>query len=360
MAQLQTTAFSDGEGIEFGDLNDASRSVMAQIWDALVAQEARLYDDGRPGIIGSARIYSLSAAAGEFVSNGALGITNNPGVIAQWSGANGWVTPGGSDAALRAYQLGLHEINVTLQPGDPVNPRLDIVQIKITWDSANLIWRDFRDAITGALTSLQTYTQRVPKITVQVKQGTPGVNPAPPAIDAGFAPWIMVRVPANFNAAIDPDTQVYDFRWPVRHFGTSLVLAPDMFPGSGGLTLTTAGEWTAAGADTLYVIPRSPRFGESRLIGVQYYGDLANGSTVQLIRRNLDVNPPTDFVSAYVLTRPQGFEQSFAPPSTGGIPDPVWDCGYQYPRISGRSALALKVTMQAGDKFRYARFNFAG
>jgi hypothetical protein len=227
--------FSDGEGVTHTDLNDLSRFLSAQTYDQILEQLV-----GNLGL--SATLKQLESVGTN--SNGApahlaycinggsaylrLGTANNrlqiaPGTLLQKVG-----TSNGNGATFLAYTFSGTE-EVTIANGDPTNPRVDIVQMKLELVDTDLQTRDFEDATTHVITSQSFNKKTKVHCTLSVKQGTPAASPTYPDPDTGYVCVAGVVVPANyalpstlqFGASTDlilPVTapQVHDQRMPLR------------------------------------------------------------------------------------------------------------------------------------------------
>jgi hypothetical protein len=93
----------------------------------------------------------------------------------------------------------------TIAAGDATNPRIDIIQVKLEWKDAGTVSRDFKDGVTGALSSQAMSVERYVQATFSIKQGTPAATPSYPALDAGYALLAAVRVPALWTTGFSAD-----------------------------------------------------------------------------------------------------------------------------------------------------------
>lgn len=224
------TAQSDGEGITFGDMNDAPRFGMARLFDQLI--ENLIGDFSLTGALDPAASGARGANAPTHLAYALhggsaylrLGGANNrvqiaPGVLFQKIG-----NQSGAEPTLIPYSfVGTEEVSITA--GDATNPRVDLVQMKLEWVAADSQTRDFQDAVTGAYTTTATNKKRRVQCTLSVKVGTPAATPVYPDPDAGFVAVAGVLVMQtyaigtalrfNWEAGAGTAT-VHDQRMPIR------------------------------------------------------------------------------------------------------------------------------------------------
>lgn len=90
----------------------------------------------------------------------------------------------------------------TIASGDATNPRVDLLQMQLTYITDTPVSVDFEDAVTRALTTnVATATRRRVQATLTVKQGTPAASPTIPDPDAGFVPVGTVVVGHGWTTA---------------------------------------------------------------------------------------------------------------------------------------------------------------
>ena len=228
---------NDGEGLDFNDLNNVQRFASAQISDGLlqymvgalkptINATTRLYDPdlgGQNGADTDTRYaYCLSpgqAFLRQGTTNGRIQIA--PGTLFMKVGA-----AAGADSTLMSYTfVGTEEW--TLTNGHATNPRIDLLQMKLEYISDTATNRDFKDAITGVVTSTTPNKKRRIQCTLSVKAGTPAVIAEYPQPDAGFVPVGAVVVGNGWTTGaaapifgVDPtalnNLVVHDLRMPVN------------------------------------------------------------------------------------------------------------------------------------------------
>jgi hypothetical protein len=235
--QYWVQAFSDGEGIMAPDLIDLSRRPRAHLTDAFVQALAGSLDDegamlgafdpefGGQSVLGNAsarRAYALSSGAA-FLRQGSA---NNKIAIAPGTLLQKLLATNGADSTLAPFTFdGTTEF--TLTNGDGVNPRVDLLQMKLEHVTDTPTGRDFEDAVTRAVTSQTLLKRYRVQCTLSTKAGTPSATPTVPTPDAGFVPigaaivgngWTVSGNAPVFGADTTPASNVVvmDYRMPLR------------------------------------------------------------------------------------------------------------------------------------------------
>lgn len=225
---------SDGQVIVTADMNGLVRYQQAKLTDQVIEKliaglvgtiSADTPDVDFPGSMNGTDVptslaFALNcggACPSQGTTNAKLKIT--PGTLFQKIGA-----ASGSDSTLLAFTFDGTEF-VTIANGDPSNPRIDIVEMKLELiDTLDTASRDVEDAVTDAPSSQTVNTTHRVQMTLQVKAGTPAATPTFPAVDAGFVPICAVMVGANYVAAAGfkfDDTAgatatIWDMRMPIN------------------------------------------------------------------------------------------------------------------------------------------------
>jgi hypothetical protein len=202
--------YNDGEGLTHGELNDTRAWMLARMADQLLEHQA--------GILGSVNDPSMWGQNGADTDLQSLiyTLTGGEAVIKQGTTATRVSTIGGTifqkvaSAAGTAptflpYTFAPDEFDLVIGAGDATNPRIDIVQVRLQLVDGGSESRDFKDAITGALTSTATNKTRRVDATVSIKAGTPAATPTYPAPDAGYAVLGAIRVPATWTTGTTAD-----------------------------------------------------------------------------------------------------------------------------------------------------------
>lgn len=193
---------SDGEGITFGDMNDAPRFGMARLFDQILENligdvSLSQADPEFSGLRGANAPNHLAYALHGGSAFLRQGSANNklqiaPGVLFQKI-----ANQSGAEPTLAPYSfVGSEEVAITA--GDATNPRVDLVQMKLEWVAADSQSRDFQDAVTGANSTTTFSKKRRVQCTLSVKVGTPAATPTYPDPDAGFVALAGVFVGTSY------------------------------------------------------------------------------------------------------------------------------------------------------------------
>lgn len=225
--QYGRVIFHDGEGVQLDDLNDTASRGLAVLWDQVVrelipnralttaANEDSAID--RTTIPYALALTTMGARPAQGSGFNKIKIT--AGTLMQVIAA----TPTGSEPSVLAFSLpGTNE--VTIANGDPTNPRVDIVQMKLEYLEDTSLPRDFEDAISRLKTTTSYTKRRRVQCTLSVKQGTPASSPTYPTPDAGFCVIAGLVVGTNCVHAFQPQIQdsagavmvIHDQRMPLR------------------------------------------------------------------------------------------------------------------------------------------------
>lgn len=202
--------WSDGEGLTHGDLNDASAWALARLCDQLLEHNA--------GILGANKDPDLWAENGADTDLVSLLYTATGGdaMLKQGTTATRVSTAGGTvfqkianaDGAAPSfvpYTFAPGEFDLVIGAGHATLPRIDIIQVRLQITDGDAETRDFKDAVTGALTTASTSKTRRVTATVSLKAGTAAATPSYPAPDSGYAVLGAVRVPATWTTGIAAD-----------------------------------------------------------------------------------------------------------------------------------------------------------
>lgn len=211
--------YNDGEGLLHTDLEDQQRQSLAGWVDFIAAgfNYTGDYPDlfgGTTGDMPSSVVFVPRAGQGFVEPAGGLGTRFEPGWIAQlnvafsaFSGDNPRVLM----ARIGNQGAGAHYVH---DAADAVNARIDILQVRLSQVDDQLTSRDFKDAVTGALSTQNLNKETSVQVEYSIKNGTPAASPVAPATDAGWAVLTRVRILAGATVLNADD--VIDMRMPMR------------------------------------------------------------------------------------------------------------------------------------------------
>lgn len=212
--------WSDGEGVTLDDLNSMQTHLQSLYHDFL--WPGYRYEQGSQNLEKS---YNAPPATYCFVprAGGMFPYCVGPASTLVVGLKRGWVcmvnpngpsVPDGDDPQMLAAFLDDNTSLFTLSTGDGSNPRIDLIQIKLTEIDDETQNRDFEDAVTRAKSTSTVDSKRRVQVDMSVKEGTPAANPSPPSPDSGYAEWARVRVDTAATS-IDKD-DIMDMRIPMR------------------------------------------------------------------------------------------------------------------------------------------------
>jgi hypothetical protein len=282
--------YNDGEGVTHGDLNDSQTYLRALLSDqiiqslvgnvSLTALGVDMDMGGQRGAEAPSHLaYTLHGGQAYLRPGSATNkVQISPGVLLQKIGNS----TGDSQTVLAYSFVGTEEVSIAA--GDATNPRVDLIQMKLEFISADSQSRDFKDATTGVITTTsQNKKQRV-QCTLSVKSGTPAASPVYPDPDTGYVAVAGVVVNTNYATTTqiifgyDKDSTnavVHDQRMPLNVQGYRSSSAEMI----GTLAWTVGANWDVAatnGTNKLDII--CPKGGASgRIVGISfgYRGDIA-------------------------------------------------------------------------------------
>lgn len=273
--------YSDGEGIFHGDANDGQAFLDAKLMEAIIQDGIGYTITGGLGVtnptLGGNNGFDAPTTRAFCLSPGRaflrVGTANNkaqiaPGTLMQKIGA-----ADGAEAKLLAYTFAGTE-EWTLVNGDATHPRLDLLQMKLEYETADSQSRDFEDATTGVVTTQSMNKKRRVKCTLSVKQGTAAASPTFPDPDTGCVPVGSILVlatetygsPPSFSGGSSLST-IHDQRMPIN-VKCYRVQARQLYQ-TGYTENTLKDQLTSAGAGTNLLVAQCP-VGKGRLLGVYW------------------------------------------------------------------------------------------
>lgn len=215
--------YNDGEGITHGDANNARAFLGARLFDQLLARLT--------GNLAAAEDPDITAEGGNDPGLTSLAYTLHGGecVIAQGSSSTKVkLLPGtilqrtaaaadGAEAKMLAYTIRAGDVDLTIGAGHATLNRIDIVQMKLELVDGDSESRDFKDAVTGALSTITPDKTRRVQATFSIKAGTAAATPTYPAPDSGYVMVASVYVPDTWAANFTDDQGGYDSSSAILH-----------------------------------------------------------------------------------------------------------------------------------------------
>ena len=361
--------FNDGEGVRIGDFNDQQRLMKTLLFDHIQRQNYKSVTSSNLVVSAGTSLWGIADSCMPYGS-GALNVKNRQGVLfGPTNAASAW------SSSAKAEEMGVvvlddGEIDQAITAAHATLDRIDRISVKFdTFIEDATEARHFKDAVTGALSSITPAKRRHRDFGYTYTIGTPGATPSPPAVPAGEQLWCDVCVPAlsaNTPNGVGPDgTNAYiiDHRWPF-FVHTARVLAyqgvAGLDAGGGYSRLSNDADqffaMTSAGSgDEFYVMcpENSGMSGDSRCIGVEVDSDAFSGGgadSVELVRMtgSRTGSAPTvlDDISASIT----GGVTSHSFKAGGDTEGAFWSQGYTTPTAGNVSNLALKFTAGAASR----------
>lgn len=365
--------FNDGEGLEPDDLNVLQRRLVALISDGILAHHARLSDDGHGGA-SSSHLFAIGNSGAPYAGAGAAEVLFRAGpVFRRLAGAID-----GEDPITLLYFLDQDEPTQAHAAAGAGLERWDLYSIELAQedaDPADDVSRDFKDAVTGALSTQTVGKIRKVAATITVTAGAEAAVGAAvePATPAGHVKLAAVRVDDS-GSAFDPTTDIRDYRvpalgWTVHSVpGCQFGRDPSHWPEDGpGIIIADAG----GARDAWAHLPTIG--GARRVVEIGLGSNILGGSAAaaRLMRMNMTgsilgaVEDELAVITGSLLSAGTNAFRTYD--VLGSLGTPLWANGYAAGyavEVAGGSprSVALKVTSGAStaDMLLLARFWVAG
>lgn len=289
MAVFKQVLMNEGEGIEALDLQNAQQFALSGILETFVGRIGLTNE----GIDETAQYNGLQVLGGDcqpLVSATALRMSPRAGLLLFPDAGVALPTPTGNESKVIPHWASAAELQTDHVAGHASLPRWDTVSVSLSWQDGEQESRDFKDAVTGALSTATLDKRRRPVLIKTLTAGTPDANPLVPDPPVGSIALYSVYVPAALSGVF-LQSNVIDWRCPIGAY-TEDVYAADVW-NRGAFT----GTWTriagggfaamsAGGAgDTLLFVPSGIRGNQARLVGVGVLmGDISGTSSFAMYR----------------------------------------------------------------------------
>jgi hypothetical protein len=279
--------FNDGEGVEYDDFNISARVALARLTDQYLehlagaghttTDDPDLWGEQGPDVDMSNLIYTATGGDGVLKQGSTTTkIGTFGGTIFQKVGSADGAAP-----TFIPYTMVDNEFNLTIGAGHATLKRIDIVQVKLEWESGATESRDFKDATTGALTTTTPNKKRRVKATISLKAGTAGATPAYPSPDAGYAMLGAVFVPATWAANVSSEAwasvtthaKIRQCSVPLRVRAYTIMGSQMDISQASGSPVVSNGCVFATAGDAANIIAWCPAGGPgTRLVGIALHG----------------------------------------------------------------------------------------
>lgn len=319
--------FYDGEGLFHQDFNNMQRFNRTFVNDGIWSSYARLTESDHSGP-STAHAYAIGNGGAIYADGTAF--TNCAGVIVQRIDA---AAPDGSSPKSLMYFVSEGEFSEEMPQAAAGNHRWDIITTQLVELGANPLNRDFKDAVSGAVTS--TAFDKFLQATPTTDGSTPGflrtqgtevllaATPVEPATPAGHIKIAAVLVDDVANA-VDPYTELRDYRVPV---GCTVE------GWQGGSDWATGPNWTSGTSAIMATNAAAVASRNSHGGGYRRLLDFRMGATVQANPMTVELRRFDGFTtSAVIANLSSGFPVSTTTWGTFGLDAgqsfPIWANGY--------------------------------
>lgn len=330
MAITKEVLYTNTEGLDVVDLNNAQRFARAQMADVW---GFRLGEAGHPlnrslhcNAIGDAGAPTPEGAANRSVKTLA-------GTIMQVVGS----LTGDSPQTL-AYYLAADELATTFAVGDATNPRWDIVTVQLAHADGDPEARQMRDNL-GVITANPALNKRRNLgLTKTVTAGTPAASPVEPATPANHVKVFAVLIPALLGAGPILAANIRDYRMPLGlqtcDAWSTIMNAGNFLPAAtwtNGLQGATPVARSANAAASLLHYPNGSHGYAQRLLALEVLVSETTSMTFLLQRALADGATGTfttlDDASLTFQHTPAGNNVQFIRKSYSGTP--IWVNGFE-------------------------------
>lgn len=225
--QYARVLFQDGGGIDTDDLNGAASRGLAVLWDQVIRElipnraiATAANEDTQIDMTAIPYALALTTMGARPVQGTTFQrVRITRGTLMQAIVA----TPTGAEPAVLGFSFSGND-ELIIAAGDPSNPRVDLIQMKLEYVEDTAPARYFEDAVSRAKTTVTANTRRRVKCTLSLKQGTPGASPVYPTPDTGCCVIAGLVVGAGWVNAFQPkiadsagaELVIHDQRMPLR------------------------------------------------------------------------------------------------------------------------------------------------
>lgn len=372
--------FNDGEALEYGDLNNMQAYERSSNMDNMWARN--LQSAMNNGVANTSALYCMGISGRPTIASNTL--RSAAGTIMQTASTiAGDATAGPS---LLAYTLSTNEISLSTAGGavfpsaDGTQDRIDFVCVKITSADGGSESRDFKDAITDALSTSSVSKKRgtalATPVVVSGSLFTASGTPTYPTVPSGYVVWAgLYRAAGTGNTIVSGN--ILDYRVPNR-FGSIWIpgYQSTYVPGGNNLVIGNYGTiYFQAGAFSSVNVWVPFPVQCARLLNVtpHYFASNANSTVIGVIKdsdtSSTGVNGNGFSFSDSSFRGNQTFfsQGNYVSPYTDNFFNssssvPLWGSGTNSQSVSGaivRQA-ALQVSLGGtADYFKGVRFDYA-
>lgn len=337
MAILKEVFFNDGEALDTADLNNLQRFHNALLSDGAVGGLAGPDSVETPE---SGHFYAISNGAAAFARAGAREVGFAEGL----GGISTSATITGDAPKFLLFYVKEADISNRTRPAPAVNPRWDILSVSFAEATGDNESRDFKDGVTGALSTQSIPKRRRVVPTFTWTSGVENVSPTEPATPPGEVKICAVLVPVAAVPFSPAAMDLRDYRMPLgRRSIARYPTAIFNFNGAASAIATVGGNPPGVMLSIGGGAERSESFffpghqdAVHRVVGISLLG-VADVSANHQIKVRSDVSPgvsTSDFyTSAAIVPTSIGW-------ASASMPIPVWSNGFTAGYAAVRAGLS--------------------
>lgn len=375
MASTKTVLFNDGEVMSFADLNLISQGATKRAWD--VPGYADTMGDALPRIIdgedfGDCFDTPDVQLGGVYTKGGGLqpsssGLDSNIGA-GFVGGYYHNLPPSSFGPKMRwAFITKAAAIGFTHVPTGVGLFRWDYVEVECNENDSDAESQDFKDEVTGAISTSSLSKRRSLELTFSVNQGTPGADPIFPTLTSGK------KVVCAFKVSDTAIVETRDLTWPFGPTISCIGAGTNSFRyGAGAQWVPLADQGigqvsAAAPGDEILLVPPM-HFGDpfARLIAIQLKHRLSPNALVRLARWKPNVGAETPEYGpniSFSFTRDSTYRFETHSLRSGPFASnsPMWCNGLKTKGLQDEGGVVLSVVCgdDGTDQIAYANWIFA-
>lgn len=366
MGIIKEVLFNDGEGLTYGDLTNIQRFASAKLQDVLLHKLATRGANGTPET-DSVYCWAFGDGAFPYCSATPMVVTNNVGTLCHVKD----VTVTGSSPKMLIYHVATDELLTTVNAAHATLNRIDSIFLSLSESNGDSESRDFKDAVTGALSTTPLNKKYNVSCTKSYVPGTGtslAATPVPMAAPSGYMRWCDIYVPA-VAASLTPGN-LRDQRFPLGHQTVHCHShAASHWRTLGGWAINGDGVWGANALNDVLECSLTPAsaYQHGRVTSVFLYANLGAAAEVQLVRREWDSYTDTvvgDYSASVLAQLGGGSGLAILAVTSSSVP--VWANGFSAGPASYHEGIAaagvsstlyLKIKADSiADRVRFARW----
>jgi hypothetical protein len=293
---------NDGQAIDTDDINNRQLILQSRMFEQLFERMApgdfkdpQINGEGNSIMITDVPeyfAYALTGSSAMMIPGSTnAGVKMSPGTLFQKVAASTGLIP----QFLPFTFAGTEEL--TFSNGDVSNPRVDIIQMALSFVDGSPSTEDFQDAVTGALSSVPgTNTSRKVQCVLSIKQGTAAATPTVPTADAGAVMVAAMVIPTayawanpwTFDDSIAGTAYLFDHRMPLGVTAIEVSARQYYYDASAWNDPGLTGTLFHSGGAVAVVIPCPVGRHCGRIVGVEMEQQMSSATLMTLGSRSVN------------------------------------------------------------------------